>query len=102
MKRLYGKLVLEKRYNSLVEMNILKNKRKLMESGMGLGLLGSLFVFASPCCTLPFVFAFLAGLGISAAAIKLSGSIFLGLGLLLLFIGISLYLKRKSKNKCCE
>jgi len=80
-----------------------KQDKGLIGSGIGLGTLGALLTLLSPCCTLPAIFALLAGLGLSASVIHFSGSLIFGVGILLLTIGIMVFLKKRNKNKenCC-
>lgn len=76
-----------------------KKGKTLIGSGIGLGAIGALLTMISPCCTLPAIFALLAGLGLSATAIHFSGSLFLGVGVLLLSIGVILFIKTRNKDK---
>lgn len=80
-----------------------KKSKTLIGSGVGLGALGALLVMLSPCCILPIVFAVLTGLGLSAAAIKLSGSFLIGVGVMAFTIGLILFIRGMKKNKesCC-
>lgn len=81
-----------------------KKCKTLIGSGIGLSTLGALLAILSPCCTLPAVFALLAGLGLSAALIKLSGSLLIGAGILAFTIGLILFIRSKNnkdKGSCC-